>query len=644
MRRLLLTFLAACSGSSVEPPSDAPADGLTQHVAVVHGAHGSAINLVAVTADGTAAVSQDVDANTRLWTALDGTAEPAVVRVAAAEELALLRDQDGFTIAALDQSGGLHLVRTRGSGELQLHRQIDRDVEVQQLAVTSRYILALRSDQTIAVIDAAGEERVLVTPAGSRTIAIVTRDDHAVAITVRDHAAHVRALDLGAPSWGAEIGTFRTPSSRFALSPSGTQLAYVVKTGVGVLDLTTRNAHTTCSQTGSPNGSPNGENDVTGNVPPQVPVGFVDDATLACLMAGELGWFPSAGGHAIRVHPMPDPELLAYGGTIQVSGEGLALGISDRTALKFLGYRLSDPSALRTGPMGLSIAHNSPPLVIDRSLRVTQTIQVDTLAYEDALPLDATHVLRTEPSFAGHEIVLVDTAAKTVAKIASTTDLHLHFDAATNLLAVPAEHSLLIPYSPIVHRFGTPIDLGERSRLFLTDPALAEGLVAVSVVDAGGSSKQIHEYKAGGVIAKSYEIEGDVATVDRAGRVYAVLGETVHVFVAGIFHEGHPVTTFVAKGRPVIAVDRLATSVLVESDNRISLFDLQGHAHWSIGAPTSIDVSWVEDEPLVRFASGLARLDRRDGRLLERACGWQFGLTSGMPENPGNSVSVCDAE
>jgi len=68
-------------------------------------------------------------------------------------------------------------------------------------------------------------------------------------------------------------------------------------------------------------------------------------------------------------------------------------------------------------------------------------------------------------------------------------------------------------------------------------------------------------------------------------------------------------------------------------------------AHGSaVAALTSIDVSWVKDEPIARFASGLARLDRRDGRLIERACGWEFGLTPRKPENPGDSDTVCDAE
>jgi hypothetical protein len=483
---------------------------------------------------------------------------------------------------------------------------------------------------------------VLATPSGSRTIAIATRNDHAVAITVRAHHAHARVLELAAMTWGAEVGTFATPSSRFALSPNGTQLAYVVDKGVRVLDLVTGTSHATCPIDGAPTEQP--ITPLSAKLPPQLPLGFVDDATVTCLMAGELSWYPAAGGHAVAVHAVPDPEVVAYGGSVQVTGEGLALGISTRSKLEFLGYRLSDPSSLRTGPMGLSIAHDSPPLVIDRALRVKQTIPVDTLAYEDALPLDATHVLRTEPAFAGHAIVLVDTAARTTAKIATSTDLYLHFDATTNLLAVPAEHSLLIPYSPAVHRFGPAIDLGERSRLFLTDPALADGVVAVAVVDPGGGLHEIHEYEAGGVLARSYELGGEVATVDRAGRIYDVYGDSVHVVTAGAWHEGRELTRFPVRGRPVIAVDRRAVTVLIVNDDRISLFDLRGHLRWSIVAPTAIDVSWVEDEPLVRFISGLARLDRRDGHVVARACGWEFGLTAAMPEHPGASVSVCDAE
>lgn len=177
-----------------------------------------------------------------------------------------------------------------------------------------------------------------------------------------------------------------------------------------------------------------------------------------------------------------------------------------------------------------------------------------------------------------------------------------------------------------------------------TDPALADGVVAVAVVDPGGGVHEIHEYKAGGVLARSYELGGEVATVDRAGRVYDVYPEAIHVFAAGAWHEGRELTAFPVRGRSVIAVDHRAVTVLIANNDRIALFDLRGHVRWSIAAPTAIDVSWIEDEPRVRFISGLARLDRRDGHMVERACGWDFGLTAAMPGHPGDSVSVCDAE
>ena len=122
MHRWIVTLeiaaLAACSGSPTTPDAAEPSPSVTTPRPIIHGAHGNAIDIVAASADGRAAVTQDAEGNTRLWPTLDGTVEPIVVRIAAAAELALVRDGDDALVGSLDPAGGLQLCTSRATERL----------------------------------------------------------------------------------------------------------------------------------------------------------------------------------------------------------------------------------------------------------------------------------------------------------------------------------------------------------------------------------------------------------------------------------------------------------------------------------------------------------------------------------------------
>ena len=174
-----------------------------------------------------------------MWPTLDGTAQPIVVHAAAAEELALVRGADGFMIAMLDASGDLQLARIAPSGITRSHASLG-DIAVHQIAVTASYVLALRDDQTIAVIDSTGHEHGWIAmPARTRAIAIVTRNDHAIAIARYGKDQIVaRPFDPVALTWGNAFPPIAHVSgARFALTPDGTRLAYETSTGPNVVVL-----------------------------------------------------------------------------------------------------------------------------------------------------------------------------------------------------------------------------------------------------------------------------------------------------------------------------------------------------------------------------------------------------------------------
>src|SRR5450755_324949 len=259
MRRAFLVLpvlpVLACSGA---PTLTTDADVAPAHVVdpVVRGAHGAPIDIVAATSDGAAAVSQDAEGNTRLWPTLDGTAEPIVVHATAAEELGLVRGPDGFLIASLDSSGDLELVRIAPTGTTRSRKPIG-DVPVHQIATTSRYVLALRDDQTIAAIDASGHEHGrLAMPAGSRAVAIVTRNDHALAIVQHPSTTlFARPFDPETLTWGDAHPPFLATTMRFALSPDGTLLAIGSGDAVNIVTLATGKSEHGCVGTATTSGT-----------------------------------------------------------------------------------------------------------------------------------------------------------------------------------------------------------------------------------------------------------------------------------------------------------------------------------------------------------------------------------------------------
>jgi hypothetical protein len=303
---------------------------------------------------------------------------------------------------------------------------------------------------------------------------------------------------------------------------------------------------------------------------------------------------------------------------------------------------------MRTSSLGLVIAHNSKPLLLDHTLHMQREIAIDTTVFGDVLPLDEQYLLRTQPGAGALKVVLLDSKASTAAVIAETSDYRLHFEPATNLLAIHNnDTSSLIPYDPTTHRFGDAMQMeGLSHRIYLSDPARADGVVAVSVRIFPAGTEQISEFKRtrrGIEMTRSYIVGGDVVAIDRAARVYVMSGDELHVYVAGNLDAPISVSTFEVAGTPVVAPNDDATQLLVIGSSRVMLADVDGHVRWMV-SQQAIDGGWIANEPFARFNSGLAKLDPRDGHLLERACGWQFGLHPSPAENAGYARSVCDAE
>lgn len=140
--RSALVVLAACSS----PPAQPRSEPVPQVVTAVPGAQ---IQLVAVTIDGTAAVSSG-GGSIRLWPAFDGSREPVVVHGPEPKRLALIH-RDGFSIAITDHADLVTVIQLAETGELRDRYTLDQPVL--EVIPTATRFLALTADRRLMAID-----------------------------------------------------------------------------------------------------------------------------------------------------------------------------------------------------------------------------------------------------------------------------------------------------------------------------------------------------------------------------------------------------------------------------------------------------------------------------------------------------------
>jgi hypothetical protein len=230
----------------------------------------------------------------------------------------------------------------------------------------------------------------------------------------------------------------------------------------------------------------------------------------------------------------------------------------------------------------------------------------------------------------------------------ANTAYELHYEPATHLLAiVDKQHASLVALDPKTLQLGTRSRLaGTAEVVFLTDPELAKGLVAIGG-RSGGGRVTIEEFAADDLGSdmkprNSYEVFGDLLAVDRAGRVYVADGDTLQIYTGGEWHKANRVAKITGLGHVVVRPNSDATEMLVIGDNRLQMFDLAGTQRWIVAAPSAIDGMWIDGEPYVRFSVGVSKIDAQTGTLLDRVCGWGFGLSPLPIQGRGESRSVCD--
>ena len=639
---MLLLAVVACGVEpvAVEPVGPAPVAQAPKPVvpkpapkpltAAIHAIHALPISMLAVSEDGTAALTSDQRGGLRVWPTLDGTREPIVLRGPVPIDLALGRASAQLVAGLVDQAGVLTLVHLDAEGHALDHVQASTDVLV--LHATPQGFLTLTTDQRIELVSYAGVRAAL--PAKERVVALLYRNGKALVLH-ESSPKHVRGrwIDLSASAtWGAETAELALDAkhvdlARGALSPDHTRLA-VAGPGDRLLAFELATAVATSLSTICD------------------PLGYLDDDTIACSDGTGIA-FIDRNAKRLGYSRDRSPEAVAIAGHRLAFAVAESIELTDQTATKYLGYRVGAAHKVRDSVGGLVFSGGQRRFLTDDKLDVTKILQDpprdDKLGVVDVLPLskqlEATLMVN---SAATHYLEI---NGKTVFDV--VRDLEIHFEPTTGLLAQAADRA--IRFVRIANdKVGAPFDLATSTStyvidpsenldtVFLTDPTLADGRVAMIV-----HGKRVLEVRDTDLAAKrlrpskSYDVAGGIVAIDRAGHIFTKRGKAeIRLNDSAVRFAGTEDAT-----ATVPSPD--GTLVAFASPTMTALFSIDGALRWRVTAGDR-GLGWTRDGRLLAVSGGSETLDLATGEPIERRCGWGFGLSATPVDDTAQDDLVCE--
>ena len=613
--------------------------------------HGAQVIRVAVTDGGDAALSLDAGGELRLWPALDGTREPIVVRAAAGQQLAIARAGDALVAAIADAAGGGEVQRFDAAGALVGRVTLPVEPAIEQLAIAGDAVIARRADQTLAVYGVRGDVRgrLAVSP-GERVVSVMARGG-AVAAAISGGAGPgaraLRRLSLGPPlAWGPRI-ELPDELSQLAISPSGRSIAGLAYNQLGwVIELEPRPR-------------------LVGHIAPSTAlssedlpaVGFLDDDTAVLTSRrAQMRARRAEGDWSLEAIPLERglfataPAVVGDGAAVAGQGTGLAILLP---RAKYLGYRDGVGSELRGGPLVLRTDRNRLLWLDDRlrATRVADAAEAPSMReLGRARAIDDTHLAvahRLPMAPPRWRIAIRDLAAGTERDLTTLEGVPtLEYDRGTRVLAVSSERGAAryrLSGGMSVQLRGIS-DLGSIQRVFLTDPALAGGVVAIAIASGPAAHAYTAPDEARGAALKlrsKTQLRGWIVQVDRAGRIYTSDGGAI-----AISRDGQPIGQIPIAAVRRIAVTEDATQLALLLGNEVVVHDPSGTERWRAPAQNALDLAWSSDGRLVvSTQAGVMAFDAATGSRVALACAWTFGLHDLLLGAPRLAApSACAAE
>ena len=611
------------------------------------------IQTLAITPDGKSVVTCDELGGVRLWPALDGTLEPRVVDLVDPKQLAIGPRAGGFTVVALDEVGGLVIANLDADGRTVSHVTLPGDPAFVGIEMTELGTLAWRNDQTIVLLgDDGTTKQRLGTEPGQRLVEVAATGRHAVAVvdTLEGGAARRRLRSIVLEpqlAWGpaVDFGVIDN-NDEIAVSPSGKQVAILNASSghpgsVRVIELATSTLIANEAVT------------------TQSSMGFFDDAHLALASTSGLVWIDLDKNAQTPTSMTPDtfavpvPHLVASGGRVVVAATSSLL-LATPTDHQFLGYGLESPSVASAGADGALVVGLADTFVsLDGKLRAsagfdlgvkgTDVADLHWLGGKDWL-VEGTGVDgRVSVGLAGS-----DGRKKQDLRTGLKAVEIMMSEPTTQLVTLSLGESPEVDhYDPkqrsITHLASLPKLKGyEQVELVPVSPSLAGGIQLIRVSMRDKMTVQwLRDPKALGTVASSVTIDGSLAAVDAAGRVYAWRNAGGKLELV-TYLDGKLAATLPHDGPVALWPDPSGTRVVEIGQRSIAMYKVDGTLIWTQPLANASRALWLDDGAIgITSSAGIARLDATTGEVLVARCGWNFGL-SRAPLRPGARIeSLC---
>ncbi len=595
----------------------------------IHAIHGAPIALIAITAEGDAAVTADELGAFRLWPSFDGTKEPLVIQAQAPRALTIAHDRDGFAIAVLDRAGLIEIVGLGPDGTER--SRVALDGAAIAVTATSRGFVAIGEDRALAITDLAGTVRARLAPEpGWRIESLAAAGDKLLAIaTVVDGGVHGRWIDIEHAAWGAPTRQLQ------GLVPTGIVLAPDALTvlGKGPAEAT---AHTVSVslETGQ---ATELEACTSGAL-----LGFVDADTLACFDGDLVAWWHGKERVKSTAVANGTAQTIGLAGGIVVAGYQAQLALVAPMHAEYLGYDAATVPSARYTAAGIVVGRGEAVVHLldaDFQSRPELALPPTTNPWLDVVPIDARYTLTLRDK----QIAVYDRDTRQLgpALAYSGREDQLDFEPATGiLLGADARGKTMQLVDPMTGALGKPRAL-DVPLAFLVDPALADGVAVLAADIASEPGLRVTEYTASGEPRKSYLVRGELRAIDRAGRFYMAVPGVPPGDVA-IFERGEPVGTLPNIASQIVRPSPDGTTIATASPTTISLLERDGTVRWAMPAIAVTELAWQGNALIAQFATGLVRYDVATGQALARKCGWGFGRFETPRTSSTEESFVCD--
>ncbi len=622
------------------------------------------ITALATVAEGDAALTIDALGEVHLWPTLDGKREPCLVDISDVHEPVIAHHGEGFVMASLDGASDLVLGVLDDQGRRLRHLSIGRDAKFLGVVMTPAGILAWSEDQTINLYTFDGAlVGHLGTDPGQRFRDVVANGTHVLGEFELDQE-HVILRELVMQphlAWGPPIETEGLPQGPFAISPSGTRFAVLVKEP----KVSTLTIHAFDRATGQAL--------ARAIVPGLAELGFIDDRHLGAVRSDGVTWFELAPAFKTETFAPgtalsePERRKIAFGSGVVVRTVNSSLTITRPGGEKYLGYGMSSATLATLGPNGqVVLGEGDATVQLDRNLAevpgapslpagsiLTDLVWLGGSEYlanlanlDDGRDEDLSFELLSG-DHAPIPVALAAASPSDPKQLGGSLPRHvtmLRYQPTTRLLVVslwgqprverwvPAQHKL--EHVAVLPRPAA----GEARLVFPVDPALAEGVELVDMRFGPSSSIRWTDATAKKQLATAETL--GLLAVDPAGRTYAWIKTDTGTELA-VLVRGKVIAVLPHPPQFTVWPDPRGTGALELAKDHVALVHLDGTVGWERPLLGSVRAFWTDDELVIVTTTGVARLDLKTGARLGARCGWHFGL-SDKPQLPSPAVeSIC---